>query len=182
MDPSHGSTLYRIHSPNPKRNQMDNQFKDLLLDQEESVLQENIFYNDFLYNNSFHGFWYDSGEKSYGIVLNFRSRAAGMLKLYAQDSNGDISVVKYSIKSEAYSIEPIAYDKVLISFTDFETKLIIPRQGEVEVPEKIEFTLQLLSHHSIYIQFTDYQLFTTPINKLRFGLVLAREINPGSLV
>lgn len=155
---------------------MENQLGDLILDQEESVFQRNKFYKNYLYNNSFRGFWFDSGEKSYGIVLNFKHNRTRVLSLYAQDFNGQMSIVKYLIKSDSFSIESIAHDKVQIAITDFETKLLLPKQGEIHVPEIIEFTLQVLSHNSVYIQFLDYQLFTSPINKLRFGLVLAREL------
>lgn len=154
---------------------MEYSLDDLMLDQEESVFQKNKFYKKYLYNNSFRGFWFDSGEKSYGIVLSFKQNETSVLSLYAQDFNGQLSVVKYLIKSDSFSIEPITHDKIQIAITDFETNLLMPRKGNVQVPEIIEFTLQVLSHNSIYIQFIDYQLFTTPINKLRFGLVLARE-------
>jgi hypothetical protein len=154
---------------------MENQISDLMIGQEESVFQKNIFYKNYLYNNSFRGFWFDSGEKSYGIVLSFRQDNASVLNLYAQDLNGQMSIVKYLIKSDAFSIEPIAYDKVRIAITNYEAKLLLPKHGKFHAPEVIEFTLQVLSHNSMYIQFIDYQLFTSPIDKLRFGLVLARE-------
>jgi len=154
---------------------MDYHLNDLMLDQEESVFQKNKFYKNYLHNNSFRGFWFDSGEKSYGIVIDFKQNSTGVLNLYAQDFNGQMSMVKYLIKSDSFSIEPIAHDKVRITISDFETKLLLPKQGDLQLPEVIEFTLQVLSHNSVYIQFTDYQFFTSPIDKLRFGLVLARE-------
>ena len=154
---------------------MDNQPNDLVLDQKESIFQKNTFYNKYLYNNSFRGFWFDSGEKSFGIVLSFEQNKASALNLYAQDLDGQMTVIKYMIKSDSFSIESIAHDKVQIIIPEFKTNLLLPRIGEVQVPDSIEFTLQILSHNSVYIQFLDYQLFSSPIDKLRFGLVLARE-------
>jgi hypothetical protein len=156
---------------------MDYQLNDLMLDQEESVFQKNKFYKNYLHNNSFRGFWFDSGEKSYGIVLSFKQNSRGVLNIYAQDYNGQMSMIKYLIRSDSFSLETIAHDKVRIVITDFEITMLLPKKGNVLAPEIIEFTLQVLSHNSVYIQFPDYQLFTTPINKLRFGLVLAREQN-----
>lgn len=156
---------------------MEYQLSDLILDQEETVFQKNKFYKKYLHNKSFRGFWFDSGEKSYGIVLSFKQENASVLNLYAQDVNGQMSMVKYLIRSDSFSLEPITHDKIRVEITDFETTLLLPEDGDIHVPEAIVFTLQMLTNNSVYIQFTDYELFTTPINKLRFGLVLAREIS-----
>ena len=154
---------------------MNTQISVIILEQEESVFQKNEFYKKYLHKNSFRGFWFDSGEKSYGIVLSFKQENASVLNLYAQDTNGQMSMIKYLIHSDSFSLEAIAHDKIRIEITDFETKLLLPEKGDMYVPEVIVFTLQMLSHNSVYIQFTDYELFTSPIDKLRFGLVLARE-------
>lgn len=156
---------------------MDYQPSDLILDREETVFQKNKFYKKYLHNNSFRGFWFDSEEKSYGIVLSFKQENASVLNLYAQDVNGQMSMVKYLIRSDSFSLEPIAHDKIRVEIPDFETILLLPEDGDIHVPEVIVFTLQMLSNNSVYIQFTDYELFTTPIDKLRFGLVLAREMS-----
>lgn len=169
------ASLHILFYGNQKKLVMEYQFENLILEQEASVFQKNKFYKNYLYNKSFRGFWFDSGEKSYGILLSFKQNSTGVLNLYAQDINGQMSIVKYQIKSDSFSIEPIAHDKVQIAITDFETKMLLPQQGNVDVPDLIEFTIQVLSHNSVYIQFIDYQLFASPINKLRFGLVLARE-------
>ena len=154
---------------------MDKQLNDLILDLKKSIFQKNDFLNKYLYNRSFRGFWFDSGEKSYGIVLSFEENQTSALNLYAKDMDGQMIVIKYLIKSDSFSIEPIANDKVQITITEFNTKLLFPRIGGVQVPDSIEFTLQILSHNSVYIQFLNYRLFSSPIDKLRFGLVLARE-------
>jgi hypothetical protein len=154
---------------------MEHQLGELLLEQDESVFQRNTFYKEHLYNNSFRGFWFDSGEKSYGIILSFRQKHSGVLSIFAQDFRGKHTVSKYIIESDSFSMESIAYDKVQISISEYTTNSIPAAEYQIKVPEVIEFTLQVLSHNSVYIQFMDYQLFTSPINKLRFGLVLASE-------
>ncbi|MBA7518551.1 hypothetical protein ES705_10622 [subsurface metagenome] len=150
---------------------------EILTESKRPAAVNNKFFKIHLYKNSFRGFWYDAYEKSYGIKLSFMGNNSGLLNLYAQDAEGNMVVFEYRIKSNAINIDQISYDKVLISTSEYDKELIEPQAGSLKVPPYIEFTLQLLSHNSVYIQFTDYSLYSPPINKLRRGLVLAREHN-----
>ena len=148
---------------------------ELLVESNRTIPVKNKFFRAHLYKNSFRGFWYDTYERSYGIKLCFNEKNTSMLNLYARDAKGEMTVFEYEIKSDTFRIDQISYDKVIVSTSEFKSKLIEPSGDTLNVPANIEFTLQLLSHNSIYIQFTDCSMYSPPINKLQRGLVLARE-------
>ncbi len=151
---------------------LDNEF---IVDSKNSVPVKNTFFKIHLYKNSFRGFWYDTYDRSYGIKLSFSDKNTSMLNLYAQDARGKMTVFEYEIKSNAIHIDQISYDKVIISTSKYDTVLTEPKGAVLKIPPYIEFTLQLLSHNSVYIQFTDYSMYSPPIKNLKRGLVLARE-------
>ncbi|MGD2033475.1 MAG: hypothetical protein PVF73_00350 [Bacteroidales bacterium] len=151
---------------------MDSEY---LIDSKRPVPVKNRFFRAHLYKNSFRGFWYDTGERSYGIKLSFAEQNTSLLKLYAQDSKGEAAVFEYEIKSDDLHIGQISNDKVVISTSDYKARLIEPSGAVLKIPPYIEFTLQLLSHNSVFIQFHDYNMYSPPINHLARGLVLARE-------
>ncbi len=148
---------------------------EILVESNRPIPVNNKFFKTHLYKNSFRGFWYDTYERSYGIKLSFSEKNASMLNFYAEDARGEMTVFEYDIKSDTIRIDQISYDKVIVSTSDYQAKLIEPEGAELKLPSNIEFTLQLLSHNSIYIQFSDCMMYSPPINKLHRGLVLARE-------
>lgn len=152
---------------------MRNQIDELTLNSIESGLQETDFFHTNLKGKTFRGFWYDHDEESYGIILAFGKDTEGKLSLFAQDSRGGSSLMEYKIESDSFSLERIANDKVLINLRLYKSELLGRSKPDLHLPQNIEFTLYLLSQNSIYIQFINHKLFSPPINKLGFGLVLA---------
>lgn len=152
---------------------MRNQSDELTLDSIESGLNENDFFHVNLKGKTFRGFWYDYNEESYGIILAFKKDTESKLSLFAQDSCGGSSRMEYKIESDSFSLEQIGHDKVLIGIRLYKTECTAGSESKLRLPEYIEFTLYSLSQNSMYIQFLNHKLFSPPINKLRFGLVLA---------
>lgn len=148
---------------------------DNIVEIKRSAVLNSAFFKAHLFRNSFRGFWYDTFQRSYGIKLSFQNKNKSLLCLYMQDTRGEMTVFEYEIRSNEIQIGQIRNDKVIISTSAYTVKLIQPKNTRLKTPVNIEFTLQLLSHNSIYIHFTDYSLYSPPINHLRRGLVLARE-------
>lgn len=148
---------------------------EILVETNHSIPVNNKFFRAHLYRNSFRGFWYDTDERSYGIKLSFSEKNASLLNFYAEDAKGEMTMFEYQIKSDTIRIDQISYDKVIVSTSEYKAKLIEPKGAELKIPSNIEFSLQLLSHNSIYIQFSDCFSYSPPVNKLHRGLVLARE-------
>jgi hypothetical protein len=143
-------------------------------------LMEDEFFANYLSNSDFHGYYYDSNDKSYGITLQFRSTGYNIMNLYAIESLGNLSVIEYRIGANDFSIESVAYDKVLITADQYHVESIIPSSQIVQMPQKIEFTLQLMTRHSLFIRFLDSEKYPSPIRAFKSGLVLARETSEGS--
>jgi hypothetical protein len=148
---------------------------EILVESNRTVPVKNKFFRAHLFRNSFHGFWYDTYERSYGIKLSFGEKNGGMLNFYAEDARGKTTMFKYEVKSDTIRLDQISYDKVIVSTSDYKAKLIEPKGEELKLPSNIEFSLQLLSHNSIYVHFSDCMMYSPPVNKLQRGLVLARE-------
>lgn len=132
-------------------------------------------YYKYLNNQSFRGFYYDSEDKSYGIVLEFGKYLNGRLNLHAQVAEGNMNILEYQIQCDTFSINTIAYDKILINSSNFKSRLTLPETGSLELPEILEFSVQVLTRNSVYIRFMNADQYTSPINSYKGGLVLARE-------
>lgn len=154
-----------------------NIYKNNLTDEEDSSsYSESEFYTKYLLNSSFRGFYYDTNDRSYGISLQFLSTGYSTLNLYAVESKGSLSVIEYRISSKAFAMEAVAYDKVLIVAEEFQVESILPESLIIQMPKKLEFTLQLLTRNSLFIRFLDSEKYTSPIKSFKGGLVLAREM------
>lgn len=151
------------------------QTDNIILESTDSTPFENNFYQKNLKGKTFRGFWYDQSEKSYGIILDFNFDKERNLCLFAQDIMAGSALIEYRIISKSFAIEQISYDKVLLTLNLFQSDYTSEKRSELRLPEVIEFTLHLLSQNSVYIQFVNHRQFSPPINKLRFGLVLAKE-------
>jgi hypothetical protein len=154
---------------------MKNYPDNLIVDTFSSHFTENEFYIKYLRASSFRGFYYDSNDRSYGIVLQFLQNNQSRLNLYAIETEGMFSVVEYRISSEVFLIESVAYDKVLIMTNKYKITSASPASVVIKMPQKIEFTLQLLTRNSFFIRFLDSDQYASPINSFKSGLVLARE-------
>jgi hypothetical protein len=149
---------------------------DNLIEGENSFQnKEAEFLASYLMNSALYGFYYDSNNKSYGISLQFLSTGNSRMNLYAVESQGSLSVIEYRISSNDFSIDSVAYDKVLITATDFNVESILPISLTVQLPTRLAFTLQLLTRNSLYIKFSDSDQYTSPIKSIKGGLILARE-------
>jgi hypothetical protein len=149
--------------------------KNIRLLKSKPTTDHDSLYYKYLNNQSFRGFYYDSAERSYGIVLEFGKNLSGKLNLYAQVVQGNINIIEYQVQCNTFSVETLAYDKVLINSKNYRGKLLAPTSDELKIPEVVEFTVQVLTRNSIYIRFLNHEEFTAPINSLKGGLVLARE-------
>ena len=136
----------------------------------------NSLYYKYLNNQSFRGFYYDSEDKSYGIVLEFGKYLNGRINLFAQVAQRNMNIIEYQIQCDTFSFDTIAYDRVLITSSNYKSSLLIPEDGNLELPEKLEFSVQILTRNSVYIRFMNAHEFTAPISSFRGGLVLAREV------
>ncbi len=132
-------------------------------------------YSKYLYNKLFRGFYYDSEDKSYGIILSFLKGNTDSLNLYAQESKSGTVTLDYRIHTDIFTLDQLAYDKVLISATSFDREVLIPEKGSLDFPKIVEFTIQVLTRNSIYLRFLNHELFTPPISSFQGGLVLSRE-------
>lgn len=136
--------------------------------------EDSLFYK-YLNNQSFRGFYYDSNDKSYGIVLEFGKNLRGTLNLFAQAIQGNISIIEYHIHCDTFTVDTLAYDKILINSKNYEAKLLLPKTGNLDIPETLEFSVQVLTRNSVYIRFLNHEEFTAPISSFKGGLVLASE-------
>ena len=144
----------------------------------KSNLDLNSIYYKYLNNQSFRGFYYDSDEKSYGIVLEFGKYLNGRINLFAQMAKGNMNIIEYQILCDTYSFDTIAYDKILINSSNYKSSLLIPREGQIDLPKNLEFSVQILTRNSVYLKFMNSEKYTAPINSFKGGLVLAREHRP----
>jgi hypothetical protein len=156
---------------------MKNYPNDLLVDKFNSHFSENEFYLKYLQNSSFRGFYYDTNDRSYGIVLQFSQNNHSKLGLYALEAEGMLSIMEYRISSDAFLIDSVAYDKVLISTNKYKIESVTSNAGVIKLPKKMEFTIQLLTRNSFYIRFLDSEQYSSPIRSFKGGLVLAKELN-----
>lgn len=134
----------------------------------------NIFFK-YLSNHLFRGFYYDSDERCYGIVLSFPQEQPESFDLYAQESKAGKTSVEYKIHSNMFYTEQTAYDKVLISSSFHIEELLSVDGKNPKIPENVEFTIQVLTRNSIYLRFLNPELYTSPISSFKGGLVLSRE-------
>ena len=139
------------------------------------VVNEDSVYYKYLNNQSFRGFYYDSEERSYGIVLEFGRNLRGTLNLFAQVIQGNMKTLEYQIECDSFSVDTIAYDKILINSSNYRGLLLVPETGDLIIPETLEFSIQVLTRNSVYIRFLNHEQFTAPISSFKGGLVLARE-------
>jgi hypothetical protein len=146
-----------------------------LMIRSKSLSNNDTLYLKYLDNQSFRGFYYDSEDRSYGIVLEFGKNMTGKMNLFAQVLQGNISVIEYRIQCDTFSIETLAYDKILIHSSAYKGKLLVPDKGVLKVPETLEFTVQVLTRNAVYIQFRNHEAFTAPISSFKGGLVLALD-------
>jgi hypothetical protein len=165
--------LFEIASSKPNIIVMNYYPNDLRVDTFNSHFSENEFYNKYLKNSSFRGFYYDINEKSYGIVLHFPQDDQRKLILNAIESDGILPVVEYQISTDIFLVDVIAYDKVLITTAKYS--LQAPVKDALKVPRKLEFTLQLLTRNTLFIRFTESDKYTSAVKSLKGGLVLSRE-------
>jgi len=135
--------------------------------------QEVEIFNIYLLNKHFRGFYYDSDDRSYGIVLSLSS--SGNLKLFAQETKSGSTLSEFRLQADNFYIEQTAYDKIIVSAAVSGKNTYITNNTGLELPEKMEFSIQILSRNSIYIRFLSPELFTPPISSFRIGLVLSRE-------
>lgn len=142
-----------------------------------SISFENDFYLRYLKGFKFRGFWYDHQEKSYGITLSFHREDSSRLSLFAQDRFQTSKLNEYCLESDTFFLDQIAYDKILISLSVFRLYRESEPDADLSFPSTIEFSMQLLSQNSFYLQFLNHKQYSPPINKLRFGIVLARDSN-----
>jgi hypothetical protein len=151
-------------------------FKNSLIDDYSSIdSRDNEIYTKYLYNKSFRGFYYDVNEKSYGIVLEFSPNHPESLTLFAQEAQSGSTVIEYAIHSHLFRIEQLAYDKILISAIECENELLFPEDTLLNIPKTVEFTIQVLTRHSIYLRFLNHTLYTPPISSFQGGLILSRD-------
>ena len=150
---------------------------NLNVDTFNSHYSDNEFFNKYLRSGSFRGFYYDANERSYGIVLEFSHNHKTRLSLYAKELEGMVSIREYHIVSDVFVIENVAYDKVLVSTSQYKIEAVMPNNGPVKLPVNLEFTLQLLTRHSFFIRFLSSDQYGSPIGSFKGGLVLSRETN-----
>ena len=139
------------------------------------VTDKDSIYYKYLNNQSFRGFYYDSDDRSYGIVLEFGKNLSGTLNLYAQVIQGNMNTLEYQIQCDTFSVDTLAYDKILINSSNYRGELLKPETGDLDIPETLEFSVQVLTRNSVYIRFLNHGGFTAPISSFKGGLVLARE-------
>ena len=107
-------------------------FRDRIIPESSSVDNRDIeLYTKYLYNKSFRGFYYDTDEKSYGIVLRFSPVHPESLTLYAQESKAGSTIFEYTIHSKLFLIEQMAYDKVLVSAVSCEKSASFKSSGKI---------------------------------------------------
>jgi hypothetical protein len=148
---------------------------DLFVDKFDSHFSENEFYLKYLKNTSLRGFYYDNHERSFGLILQFLNTNHTRLSMQVLESDGLLPVMEYSIHSHSFIIDSVAYDKILISTSRYNLEKITPSATEIRLPNKIEFTLQLLTRNTFFIRFLDSEQFASPIRLIKGGLVLAKE-------
>lgn len=149
--------------------------KKLSISRSKPFSDNDSLYHKYLNNQSFRGFYYDTDDRSYGIALEFGKNLNGTLNLFAQVIQGNMNIIEYQIQCDAFSVDTLAYDKVLINSRNYRGKLILPVSGQLNIPEVLEFSVHVLSRNSVYIRFLNHEAFTPPISSFKGGLVLARE-------
>ncbi|MBN1952709.1 MAG: hypothetical protein JW801_16020 [Bacteroidales bacterium] len=147
----------------------------ILLTKSKPFSGDDALYFKYLNNQSFRGFYYDTDDRSYGIALEFGKNLKGTLNLFAQVMQGNMNIIEYQIRCNAFSVDTLAYDKVLINSKNYSGKLQLPNNGTLDIPEVLEFSVQILTRNSVYIRFLNHEAFTPPISSFKGGLVLARE-------
>ncbi len=153
-----------------------NNLKNKLISEFPVVSHNDVeLYFKYLHNKLFRGFYYDSDEKSYGIVLSFSQDQTESFNLFAQESKSGTIIMEYKIHSGIFTIEQIAYDKVLISSTSHTEEIMTPEGRMPEIPKVIEFTILVLTRNSIYLRFLNHELYSSPISSFKGGLVLSLD-------
>lgn len=147
--------------------------KPVVIDTDANYQYIELYFN-YLQNRSFRGFYYDSDDISYGIVLSFKNAQTESFDLYAQESKAGKINLEYKIHSGTFSLEQMAYDKVLLSTASHNEDILTPDGKLPKTPEIIEFTIQILTRNSIYLRFLNHELYTSPISSFKGGLVLSR--------
>lgn len=154
-------------------------FKNKLISQfPDKDSHEIEIYNNYLHKRHFRGFYYDSEDKSYGIVLSFSQKGQNSMNLFAQESQAGNVLVEYRINCASFTMEQLAYDKVMISASAHKQHMLVPNDGILQVPQVVQFTLQILTRSSIYLKFINHEQFTRPISSFQGGLVLSLDMQP----
>ena len=152
-----------------------NVFKNKLTITDTDINYHDIeLYFKYLQNKLFRGFYYDSDDISYGIVLSFKNEQTESFDLYAQESKAGKINLEYKIHSETFALEQMAYDKILLSTDSHNEEILTPEGKLPNTPEIIELTIQVLTRNSIYLRFMNHELYTSPISSFKGGLVLSR--------
>ncbi len=142
-----------------------------------SYFSDNELFTKYLSNSTFRGFYYDAENKSYGLSIHFSAGRDNELIISAIESQCGISISQYEIVSKSYSIESMAYDKVLISVRNYKIVhgIRMKADADIQLPAIVEFVLLLLSRDSMFIYFPNPELYASPIKSIKGGLVLSRE-------